>query len=85
MDQNEGATVEVIAVGLDISQLARFLESLGSVRSIAESRNGIHLLLQDESSVDGALSLIRQAGGRLVSVNPVRVSLEDIFSQAEKG
>ncbi len=82
---NEGASVEVIAVGLDISRLAGFLEGLDSVQSIAESPNGIRLLLQDEGSVDGALSLIRQAGGRLVSVNPQRASLEDVFSRAEKG
>ena len=85
MTEKEGATVEVIAVGLDISRLAGFLDGLHSVQSIAESPNGIRLLLRDESSVDSALSLIRQAGGRLVSVNPQRVSLEDIFSRAEKG
>ena len=85
MTGKESATVEVIAVGLDISRLAGFLEGLDSVQSIAESPNGIRLLLRDEGSVDSALSLIRQAGGRLVSVNPQRESLEDIFSRAEKG
>jgi len=85
MTEKESATVEVIAVGLDISRLAGFLEGLDTVQSIAESPNGVRLLLRDEESVDRALSLIRQAGGRLVSVNPQRVSLEDIFSRAEKG
>jgi len=85
MTEKESATVEVIAVGLDISRLAGFLEGLDTVQSLAESPNGIRLLLRDEESVDRALSLIRQAGGRLVSVNPQRVSLEDIFSRAEKG
>jgi ABC-2 type transport system ATP-binding protein len=82
---NESATVEVIAVGLDLPRITGFLQGLDSVQSIAESPNGIRLLLRDESSVDGALGLIRQAGGRLVSVNPQRVSLEEIFSRAEKG
>jgi len=85
MTEKESATVEVIAVGLDISRLAGFLEGLDTVQSIAESPNGVRLLLRDEESVDRALSLIRQAGGRLVSVNPQRVSLEEIFSRAEKG
>ena len=85
MTENQGANVEVIAVGLDISRVTAFLGSLDSVHSIVESHNGIRLLLQNESSVDGALSLIRQAGGRLVSVNPQRASLEDIFSGTEKG
>jgi hypothetical protein len=35
--------------------------------------------LEDESGMDEALSIIRQVGGRLMSVNPSRTSLEDAF------
>ena len=85
MTENQGANVEVIAVGLDISRPEMLMEGLNTIRSILEPPNGIRLLLHDESSVDDALSLIRKAGGRLVSVNPQRISLEDIFSNAERG
>jgi hypothetical protein len=39
-------------------------------------------VLGDESEVHDTLALIRDCGGKLVSVNPRRASLEDIFAGA---
>ena len=78
---NQDAALEVVAVGIDPSALARFSRAVPSLQSASPTSNGIHLVL-DESDVDDALSLIRECGGRLVSISPRRASLEDIFDKA---
>ncbi|HXG66042.1 MAG TPA: hypothetical protein VNO70_13150, partial [Blastocatellia bacterium] len=62
----------------------RFSAAFNGNRSVTVTPNGLHLVLKDESEVDSALALIRQCGGRLVSINPRRTSLEDIFSNVEQ-
>jgi hypothetical protein len=39
----------------------------------------------DESDVDEVVRAIRTAGGRLVSVQPMRQSLEDLFVSKTEG
>jgi hypothetical protein len=39
----------------------------------------VHLTVSDDEALDLAIALIRDAGGKLVSVNPSRASLEDLF------
>jgi ABC-2 type transport system ATP-binding protein len=76
--------LEVVAVGLDPSTLDRFTQSLSSLQSATATPNGVHLVLGDESEADDALALIRECGGKLVSINPRRASLEDIFAKTEQ-
>lgn len=78
---NQDAALEVVAVGIEPSALAKFSTAVPSLQSASTTSNGIHLVL-DESDVDDALSLIRECGGRLVSISPRRASLEDIFDKA---
>jgi ABC-2 type transport system ATP-binding protein len=78
---NQDAALEVVAVGIDPSALAKFSTAVPSLQSAGTTSNGIHLVL-DESDVDDALTLIRECGGRLVSISPRRASLEDIFDKA---
>jgi ABC-2 type transport system ATP-binding protein len=40
---------------------------------------GAHIRVADESEVEAALARVRVHGGRLISVNPTRSSLEDFF------
>ena len=40
---------------------------------------GVRLRLADETSIAQALAILHQHGGQLISVNPVRESLEDLF------
>jgi ABC-2 type transport system ATP-binding protein len=40
---------------------------------------GAHVRVQNDQEIERVLSLVQRAGGRLVSVNPVRESLEDLF------
>jgi len=79
---NQDSALEVVAVGIDPSALARFSAAVSSLQSATTTPNGVHLVLGDESEIDGALSLIRECGGRLVSISPRRASLEDIFDKA---
>ena len=77
----EDSVLEVVAVGIDPSAL-RKLSAISSLQSATMTPSGIHLVLSDEGEVDAALSLIRECGGRLVSINPRRASLDDIFDKA---
>lgn len=79
----EDSAVEVVAVGIDPSSLDRFHKRVSSLRSASATPNGVHLVLADGNEVGDTLILIRECGGKLVSVNPRRASLEDIFAANE--
>jgi ABC-2 type transport system ATP-binding protein len=79
----EDTAVEVVAMGIAPSTLLSFPQLVSSLRSVAATPNGVHLVLGDESQIDDTLALIREGGGKLVSVNPRRASLEDIFADTE--
>jgi len=76
--------VEVVALGIDPSDLGKFTQMVSSLQSASATPNGVHLVLADESEIDHTLSLIRECGGKLISVNPRRASLEDIFADTEQ-
>ena len=76
--------VEIVAVGIDPSSLDRFAQTVSSLQSATATPNGVHLVLGDESEIDDTLALIRNCGGKLVSLNPRRSSLEDIFADSER-
>jgi ABC-2 type transport system ATP-binding protein len=82
MTANEGSEVEVIAIGVNANSLEQYCRELSTSLSFSVTPNGVRVLLPDESGVDDILALIRRAGGKLVSVNPQRSSLEDLFSRA---
>ena len=79
----EDPAVEIVALGIDSSALDRFSQVVSSLQSASATPNGVHLVLGDESEIDDTLALIRKCGGKLVSVNPRRASLEDIFADTE--
>jgi ABC-2 type transport system ATP-binding protein len=80
---SEDSAFEVVAVGINPSALDRFSE-IASLQSAAATPNGVHLVLSDDRGVDDALAVIRDCAGTLVSVNPRRVSLEDLFAGADQ-
>jgi len=80
----EDSAVEVVALGIDSSALDRFSETLSTLQSVNATPNGVHLVLGDEGEIEEALALIRQLGGKLLSVNPRRVSLEDVFADTDR-
>jgi ABC-2 type transport system ATP-binding protein len=81
---NQDSALEIVAVGIDSSLLNRFRASLASLEIATATPNGAHIVIKDENEVEMTLDLIRQSGGKLVSINPRRASLEDIFSRTEQ-
>jgi ABC-2 type transport system ATP-binding protein len=80
----EGSAVEVVALGIHSAGLDRFSQTLSSLQSANATPNGVHLVLSDESEIDKTLVLIRELGGKLFSINPRRVSLEDVFADTDR-
>lgn len=79
----EDSALEVVAIGIEPEALGRFSQMLSSLQSAAATPNGVHLVLRDESEIDDTLALIHDCGGKLVSINPRRASLEDVFADTE--
>ncbi len=83
LTRDKASALEVIAVGLDHSLFERLSGQSDHLLSITSTPNGVHLVIGDESRVEETLNLIRRCGGKLVSINPKRKSLEDLFSRTE--
>ncbi len=64
--------IEVVVRGVNEAVLAKF-PALSATPEVARIR------LKDDRELARLLELAHQAGGRIVSVNPVRESLEDLF------
>ncbi|HKP12264.1 MAG TPA: ABC transporter ATP-binding protein [Blastocatellia bacterium] len=76
-------TLEIIAVGTDFSAFETGREAIISLQSVTTTPNGIQVTISDEADIEPTLALIRASKGRLLSVNPKRRSLEDIFANTE--
>jgi ABC-2 type transport system ATP-binding protein len=70
--------VEVVATGTDAEALRRVLPETNRIE-VTSTASGLRLMLPDESDVDSVIAALRKAGGKLVSVQPVRQSLEELF------
>jgi ABC-2 type transport system ATP-binding protein len=72
----EGSSLEVIAAGADEATLKHHLTTGASI--IADS-SGLRIHIQDEQELDSVIAALRKANGKVVSVQPVRQSLENLF------
>lgn len=74
----DGHRIEIMVAGTTTEKLSTVFPALeGS--SITPTATGARIEVSDESRVDAALAALRRAGGRLISVQPVRQSLEELF------
>jgi ABC-2 type transport system ATP-binding protein len=71
----EGA-VEVIAAGANAEALRR---ELGPNISLTITAGGLRIVVPQESDVDAVIAAMRKSGGKLVSVQQVQMSLEELF------
>jgi ABC-2 type transport system ATP-binding protein len=72
----ESTMVEIIATGADVDVLKDRLRQGVTVTTTA---SGLRIEVANEKEVDEVLTALRQAQGKLVSVQPVRQSLEELF------
>src|SRR3989442_11346075 len=73
---HESSLIEVIATGADMREMQSHLP-VGT--SVTATPSGLRIEVSDEREVDAVIAAIRSANGRLVSVQPVRQSLEELF------
>jgi ABC-2 type transport system ATP-binding protein len=74
----DGHRIEITVAGTDAEKLSSVFPVLEGAR-ITPTAGGARIEVADERDVDAALAALRSAGGRLVSVQPVRQSLEELF------
>ena len=67
--------MEVIATGTDANQLKQHL----SQAVITQSPRGLRIEVASESDVDEVLAALRRVDGKIVSVQPITQSLEELF------
>ncbi|MBI3651325.1 MAG: ABC transporter ATP-binding protein [Acidobacteria bacterium] len=78
----EDAAFEVIAVGLNPETFAALSKALPYAAAIHLTPNGAHFILHDESRFADAIKAVQNLGGKVISINPKRASLEDLFAAA---
>ena len=76
--------IEITIAGAGAEAITAYLQKLAGA-SVAPSPGGARIEVADEKDVDAALSAVRRAGGRLVSVQPVKQSLEELFVREATG
>jgi ABC-2 type transport system ATP-binding protein len=72
----ESALIEVIVTGADAATMN---QQLGSTAKVTTTASGLRIEVADEKEVDEVITALRKANGKLVSVQPVRQSLEELF------
>jgi ABC-2 type transport system ATP-binding protein len=68
--------MEAIVTGVDEGALVEIRQLAAEVKVTAE---GARVRLNGDREIEVLLMIVHRAGGRLVSINPVRESLEDLF------
>jgi ABC-2 type transport system ATP-binding protein len=74
---HEQARLEVVTTGTDAPTLKRYIEN--NDIQIAATPSGLRIEVSAENEVDNVLIALRKAGGKLVAVQPLRQSLEELF------
>lgn len=71
----ESNQVEVMAAGAHAGVLQLQLPQA----QVQSTPGGVRIVVPDESNVDDVIAALRRTGGKLVSVQPLRLSLEELF------
>ncbi|HXD31646.1 MAG TPA: ABC transporter ATP-binding protein [Pyrinomonadaceae bacterium] len=74
----ETSVIEIIATSVDEATFKSKLPA-NSPATISATAGGLRIQVQNERDVDAMLAVLRSAGGKLVSVQPLRQSLEELF------
>lgn len=74
--ERETSAIEIIATGADVQKLK---ESLSIEAQVSTTPSGLRIEVGDERDIDAVVAALRNVNGKLVSVNPVKQSLEELF------
>ncbi|HEV7397743.1 MAG TPA: ABC transporter ATP-binding protein [Pyrinomonadaceae bacterium] len=74
----ESDQIEIIATATDEKNLRGHLSN-GDKAIVTPTAAGLRIQVSDEKDVDVIIVALRKAGGKLVSVQPMRQSLEELF------
>jgi len=69
------SAIEIMATDADANALAQALTSA----QVTATPSGVRIEVADEKEVDAAIAALRKLNGKLVSVQPMRQSLEELF------
>lgn len=73
--RNDGPNrMEVLATGADASALRHLAQA-----DISATPRGLRIEIADEVEIENVLAALRKAGGKVVSIQPVKQSLEELF------
>jgi ABC-2 type transport system ATP-binding protein len=76
--QERKANLEIIVTGTDVESLSKQL-SVENDFVITETADGVRIEVPEETDVDPVIAALRRANGKLVSVQAVKQSLEELF------
>jgi ABC-2 type transport system ATP-binding protein len=74
--RREAAAFEIIATNAAPSLLKLWL---GEGASVSQTASGVRIEVHDEQRISTVIEAVKNANGKLVSVNPIKQSLEDLF------
>jgi ABC-2 type transport system ATP-binding protein len=80
--ESQDGRMEVVTTGTDAATLTSCLPQSERIQ-ITATASGLRIEIEGEDRVDAVLSALRKAGGKLVSVQPLRQSLEELFVDPE--
>jgi len=67
--------MEIMATGTDANSLRKHLPNL----EIAPTPRGLRIEIGSENEIEDVLGALRQVGGKIISIQPVNQSLEELF------
>jgi len=67
--------MEVLATGADLGTLKQFLPT----GQITPTPRGLRIEIAAENEIEDVIAALRKAGGKVVSVQPIKQSLEELF------
>ena len=73
-----GSQLEVVATGADAARVKLALDDVLSCE-VSATAAGVRIQVADEKDVDLVIKGLRNAGAKLVSVQPIKQSLEELF------
>jgi ABC-2 type transport system ATP-binding protein len=78
--EGEQSRMEVLATGTDATTLSTHLPS----HTITPTPRGLRVEIADEAEIEPVVAALRKSGGKLLSVQPIKQSLEELFLDEPK-